>query len=342
MDKILLASPAPPPIGGITSWTVECMKHMPSFGCEPVLVNTSVTGARVGHAGKKKLLDEVKRLARIKKDVRKALRDRSITTMHYNASCFTMGLIRDYVLLHPFFRRVSVVYHCHCNLETNVNNKVALYFFKEIVKKAKATLVLNQPSYELARKFTDKAIIVPNFINQLYVQEAHVQQKLQNIVFVGRVSRLKGVLEILEAAKQLEQVTFHIVGPDDGQLLEGRVSGSVVYHGPKSHDGVIELMKGMDALLLPTYSEGFPLVVLEAMACGLPVIATPVGSIPDMIGDKGGVFVTVKDSHSIVSAVHAMEDAGVRQQMADYNIEKVRNEYLCKQVFEKLIDIYRG
>jgi hypothetical protein len=85
MKKVLLVSPAPPPIGGITSWTVEYMLQMPSLGCTPILINTTVTGKRLENNKKVNFFDEFIRLRTIKKNIKQALHDQEIKVLHYNA-----------------------------------------------------------------------------------------------------------------------------------------------------------------------------------------------------------------------------------------------------------------
>lgn len=340
MMKVLLVSPAPPPIGGITSWTVEYMNQMPGLGCKPILVNTSVTGKRIQNNAKVNFFDELARLRSIRKNIEIALQDSEIGVLHYNASCFTFGLVRDYLVLRPFFKKACVVYHCHCNLETNVNNWISRCFFSMIVKCSACVLTLNKNSFQFAQQYTENAGIVPNFINHLYVNNVKVRSKLKDIAFVGRVCAAKGIQELIEAAKTMKNVNFHIIGPDDSHMLDSLSEPNIILHGAQPHDRVIELLKTMDAMLLPSYTEGFPIAIMEGMACGLPTIATMVGSIPDMIEDKGGILIPVKDSNAIVEAVQQIQDVNTRQAMAEYNLNKVKNEYLSKCVLKNFLSIY--
>ncbi len=340
MKKILLVSPLPPPIGGITSWTVEYMNKMPEIGCEPIIVNTSVTGKRLENNANISYFDEFKKLLFTRRAIKKALADNEIKALHYNASCFTFGLIRDFAVLWGFFKKANIVYHCHCNLETNVNNAIAKLFFSRICKKVKCVLALNKNSLNFAKSFTKNASIIPNFISQTYVSYPKANSELKNIVFVGRVCKEKGINELLEAAKELKNINFHIVGPDDDKLLENVNDENIFIHGAQDHQNVIDFLKASDALLLPSYTEGFPLVVMEAMACGLPIIATDVGSISDMIGNEGGELTLVKSSSDIIEAVKNLSSQSVRQAMAEYNLKKVENEYLTASVLRKLDNIY--
>ena len=339
--KIILISPLPPPIGGITSWTEEYITEMRKNGLSPVLVNTSIVGKRLYNNKKVNFIDEISRINKIRSQLKKNRTIREKCIFHYNASCFTFGLIRDYILLYPYFKKKAVVYHCHCNLKTNVSNKVAQYFFGKICRKSKVVLTLNKNSMEFARRYTKKVELVPNFISDTFVKKKVINKELKNIVFVGRIAYQKGINEILETAKSLNDLIFHLIGPDDNKILEHCSLKNVKIYGAKSHDEVIMFMKKMDALILPSYSEGFPLVVLEAMACGLPILATGVGSVPDMIEDKGGVLIDLENRKSIISAINYIRPQRIRENMSEFNIEKVQNKYVADSVIRMLCAIYK-
>ena len=340
VNKLLLVSPLPPPIGGISSWTVEVMNQLPDLGCEVRLVNSGIIGDRALNGKKVSITDEIKRALTIKKNIKSILKKEKASVIHYNASCFTMGLIRDFFILFSFARKAGIVYHCHCNLDTNVNNSFAKFFFKRICRISKRILALNENSLNFARRYTDNVLIIPNFIDKVYLDEANVREELKNIAFIGRVTEEKGIFELIEASKKLPEISFHIIGPDENDILSQYNAENIIYEGAMSHEKVLERLKEMDALVLPSYSEGFPLVVLEAMACALPIISTPVGSVPDMIGNEGGVLVELKSGDAIAEAVEKIRDKEIRLNMASYNLEKVKKEYLSKTVLNRLLEIY--
>ena len=100
-------------------------------------------------------------------------------------------------------------------------------------------------------------------------------------------------------------------------------------------------MRDMDALILPSYSEGFPLVILEAIAVGLPAIATDVGSVKEMIEDKGGVLIRPRQAGDIVEAIKSVYPIEVRTKMSKFNTWKVKECYTCSCVLNKLVEIYK-
>lgn len=105
--------------------------------------------------------------------------------------------------------------------------------------------------------------------------------------------------------------TLDVVG--DGSALNGLkrlaeelgLSGRVGFHGKLDHAGVIQLMQEADLFCYPTASEGFPKVVVEALACGLPVITTRVSALPKLIAGGGGLLLEEAGVEAIAKAIEA-------------------------------------
>lgn len=110
------------------------------------------------------------------------------------------------------------------------------------------------------------------------------------VLFVGRLSPEKGVETILEIARVLPQVAFRIVGtgPDEAGLhAVGHTLPNVTFVGFREGEALREEYRGAMALLLPSrVHEVFPLVALEAMAYGVPVVASAVGGVPEVVQDR--------------------------------------------------------
>lgn len=335
--KILVASPLPPPVGGIASWTKDIIEYFDNNNVDYYVINTAITGRRATEVGKRFLLDELLRAVKSRRQIKKALKSDKFDVLHYSASCSMVGLIRDFFLLRGL--RVPIVYHCHCNLDYVINNKVSETFFKMICKIASFVIALNTPSLKVAQRYTSKCAYVPNFISQIYDEKKVISEEIKTAAFVGRLTKPKGIYELLEAADILEDIEFLLIGPNDGNI-EFPDKPNVKLPGRKSHEEVVEYLKKADVLLFPSYTEGFPLTVLEAMSCGLPVIATGVGAIPDMIGDTGGIIIDSPDATLLIDAIKALGDKNLRAEMSKNNIRKVKECYLRDSVLKQILDIY--
>jgi glycosyltransferase involved in cell wall biosynthesis len=117
-------------------------------------------------------------------------------------------------------------------------------------------------------------------------------------VYVGRLIESKGVLDLIDAFSAVDsrmpgaaRLVLVGSGPLEGRIRERivarRLMGEVIISGHLSHDGALEAIADADALVLPSYGEGSPLAVTEALAMGTPVIGTTVGAIPELVGEQG-------------------------------------------------------
>lgn len=124
------------------------------------------------------------------------------------------------------------------------------------------------------------------------------------VLFVGRLVALKGLHELLEATTQLTSSIprLHLVLVGEGpmeQALRRRLAAlpglQSTLAGPQPPERVAQWMAASDVVTLPSHSEGHPNVLVEAMACGRPVVATRVGGIPEVIDASTGILVPPRD-----------------------------------------------
>lgn len=138
-----------------------------------------------------------------------------------------------------------------------------------------------------------------------------------NLVFVGRLSAGKNTIDAIRALPRIQahypNTVLHIVGDGaERQRLERAASAlesaeSVVFHGNVEHDAVLRILQTCDIFVFPTQTkEGFPKAVLEAMACGLPVVATAVSVIPHLLGEERGIALQEISDRSVADAVLAL------------------------------------
>jgi len=132
-------------------------------------------------------------------------------------------------------------------------------------------------------------------------------------MFLGNHTPNKGLPVLLEAFRAIERPFRLVIGGDrrqgidyEGAVRAARPGQQVVVTGRLSDGEVSALMYLSDLFVFPTLADTFPLVVLEAMAHGLPVLATAVGGIPYMLGDDCGALVAPGDPGAIAAAVERL------------------------------------
>ena len=168
------------------------------------------------------------------------------------------------------------------------------------------------------------------------------------LVYIGRVAREKGLYETLQGLR-----LAHELGVDARLVIAGTgaeeprlrryaqalgIGARVCFVGPVFGNDKVKLLSGADVMVLPSYSEGLPYALLESMAAGVPVIATPVGAIPDVVSDGiHGFLVPPRDGKAIAESLAIlagdrdklswMSRACRRRVRAAFSIERLAQEF---------------
>jgi glycosyltransferase involved in cell wall biosynthesis len=157
--------------------------------------------------------------------------------------------------------------------------------------------------------------------------ELNVDPRAEVVVFIGRLVPLKGLRELFEAAATLSasRSRLHIVcigeGPMDQDLrhrasqqdLKGRVTFAV---GANPHE-IARWLAASNVFCLPSHSEGCPNVVIEALSCGVPVVASNVGGIPELLNLQCGILVPPGDAQQLARGLsRALDHSWNREEIA--------------------------
>ncbi len=175
------------------------------------------------------------------------------------------------------------------------------------------------------------------------------------ILFVGYLTKAKGALDLLQAvpivAAAQPNVTFQLMGskidveqnityvdnPESNEAVLQRLLSrkEVMDHlellGVQAGEKKVDTFVNADIFVLPSYSEAFPTVVLEAMAAGLPVIATPVGALPEVFDNGAILFVEPGNVSQLAEAVlRLINDSNFRRQIAASGRQIVQERFDLK------------
>jgi teichuronic acid biosynthesis glycosyltransferase TuaC len=138
------------------------------------------------------------------------------------------------------------------------------------------------------------------------------------VVYIGRMDVRKGLRELVEASAKVHarrpNLQVYLVGegadrPQVRSAIEAQGAGAYIHDLPACPpDEVAVWMAAADLVTLPSYMEGCPNVVLEALACGRPVVATTVGGIPEIMSNQCGRLVPPRDAAALAEALNAVLD----------------------------------
>jgi len=192
--------------------------------------------------------------------------------------------------------------------------------------------------------------VIPNGVDTAAFRPGQAPEKPE-VVFVGRLVPNKGPVTLVRAAARVNrrypEARFTLVG--DGpqrQRLEREaahlgVAGTVRFTGVR--DDVPEILRQATIFVRPSTLEGLPLTVLEAMACALPVIATPVGGTPEIVhhGEQG-LLVPVADETALATAIlKLLDDPAAAVEMGRRGRETVVHGYGWENVVARTEEVYR-
>lgn len=207
----------------------------------------------------------------------------------------------------------------------------------------------------------NNVIVVPNGVDTEKFKPAGKEnaRKLLNlpldkniILFVGALRSIKGVDYLIEAAKNFvdSNTELYLVGRDDGlkkslkkMAQDFKITDFIKFIGPVNHEDIPLWVSASDILVLPSLSEGRPNVVLEAFACEVPVVATDVGGIPELIiNGETGYLVPAKNPLELSEKVNKLlGDENQREKMGKCGRKSIIQRGLTWEAHaKKTVDIY--
>jgi glycosyltransferase involved in cell wall biosynthesis len=255
--------------------------------------------------------------------------------VHYCVSCSSTGLVRDVVFVALLrLRGRVVVAHVHGPELSQPRLPPLLEVGLRLIGALTHERVAVSPA--AARRMAAARVSSQVIVNPIRVVggawPTAAPAPTTRLLFVGTYGRRKGVFELVEAVASVRargfDVSLEIVGQpespaDDARLRELVASrdlgDAITFAGIRRASELGGVYSAADLLCLPSYQELLPMVLLEAMSCGVPVIATRVGGIPDLVDEgRSGLLVDPGDVDELADAISSLAgDAERRRAMSD-------------------------
>lgn len=265
-----------------------------------------------------------------------------------------LGVVRDLLVI--FFARlfkIPLVYHIRFGRIPALAESRTLEWrlIAFAMHRASAVIAIDQATHRAININLPRVAVelIPNCINFESIPEFSPGSSQGVFLFAGWVIPAKGIEELLAAWGALNPIDWRlaIVGPVDQIYFESLFKRfplqNVDFLGEKPHSQTISLIAGCDVFVFPSYSEGFPNAVLEAMACGKPIIASAVGAIPEMLAEGAGRLVAAKDTEGLAAAIQdLMSNEGLRLSLGQAARKKAFDNYSIQVSVDKYLKIWRG
>lgn len=219
----------------------------------------------------------------------------------------------------PFLRNIKVVIFRHST------NRAAGGIFKQIIYStilhccyAFATKIIHVSDFSRREQklFTKRAITIHNGVMDTHPERYRISERRLRLLYLGRVDESKGIKELVKAVKQFSDDQIHLSIVGDGDLrpyLEELKAKNITYYGFSSDPS--QYYNTNDVFIsLPTH-EAFGLTFIEAMNYSMPIIATAVGGIPEIVIDGENGFLISKPEEAVTAIRKLLDNNDLRQQM---------------------------
>lgn len=325
MIKVCVISPLPPPSGGIAQWTSNVINS--------AHINTDVEIIHIDSSQARNNVLSASVLAKIFRGFGVVFRViphyfrsllSGIDVTHLTTSGY-IGTVRDLavIFVSKLFLK-PVVYHIHFGRLPDLSARCGWEWLllRTCISLSSHVVVLDTHTLGCVRKsFANKGVsLIPNPIDiPAITAEADIspngyQSLLSSryVLYLGWLLPTKGIGELIRAWSQIsnEGVQLVLAGPCldvyKKELLSLVGDQSVLFLGEVSHPDAMVLLRGAMFLVLPSHTEAFPNVLLEAMALSRAVLATEVGAIPDILADNCGVIVPPKNVDDLAVALQKL------------------------------------
>jgi glycosyltransferase involved in cell wall biosynthesis len=254
--------------------------------------------------------------------------------------------------------RLPVISQFHGGQPADYANGSVLHrlLYRLLIRLSVRNLVLGSKTERWLRSVSPTAAtaIIPNFVTPRRPVATSAIATPPVILYVGWLKVRKGILDLLSATEILSSETseFRMWIAGDGELATeqeflnrvDRLRDIVSLLGWKDPSDVVRLMNASTAVVLPSHTEGLPMVILEAMAAGRAVIATNVGEIEDAISDgDDGILVAPRDATSLAEAIRRIvRNPTLAAEMGRAGLARVETMFSADKVIQDLSQIYKS
>lgn len=275
--------------------------------------------------------------------------------IHITSSA-SLGLFKDYFTLRFARKRgIKSVIHFRFGRITELSEKKNWEWkmLFNVVSLCSECIVLDRNSYNtLVHSGFNHIHVLPNplapNVVKLSDEIGTPEREPGVLLFVGRIVSAKGVYDLLDAIKDIDQFReLRFVGPVEEDIKNSMLKiskenyKSIKFVGVLGPGATFLEMKKCAIFVLPSHTEGFPNVLLEAMACSAPIISTDVGAILDILGEENGICVQPKNNVQLAAAIKKLlDDEALALKLGSNAKNSVLSRYSMDTVIGKMEDIW--
>ena len=352
-NNILLLAPCPPGLGGIATWS-KMIGDYSSEDKDNNLFFINVGSNKVNNMDRnifQRIFYGLEDLFEVKKKVKNLIANNGIDLFHMTVTG-SLSILRDRVLLNIARKNnIPVILHIRIGRVPEIKKKRSLEWalLKKNLKKASKIITIDQSTYYSLSDFGNKVTNITNPIDvnkYINCSKAHLQNGC--ITYVGWIIKEKGIEELLDSFNRIKvgrSLSLNLVGPYNVKYLntlkEKYSFENVNVFGKQNNSDTLKIVADSELFVLPSYTEGCPNSVLEAMLCKTPIIASNVGAIPELLDGECGLIVNAQDKDDLLEKMtYLLNDVGLQNRLIENAYKKATTDFSLPCIYEKYKKIW--
>ncbi len=273
--------------------------------------------------------------------------------MHLHVS---QAFSAEIVFLISKLRKIPYIAHIHMDVDQSgpfgfLLKPYKRFFLKPILHHASKIICLSELQKDIiSAKYglkKEKITVLPNGVSKaFFIKRTLKRNNVLTLLFVGRFARQKNVPRLINAINLMhEKVMVRIIGDgEDRNKIESLIKNyklkNVLLLGKKTGEALVNEYKNADIFVLTSNKEGVPLVLLEAMAAGLPIVASNISGVNEILGDAGIVINNLVPNEFAKTIDNLILNKKLREELS-MRAQKKAGNYNWDTIVTKLEKIYQ-
>ncbi len=362
--RVLVAGHLPPPAGGVATYYQSLLNSSLPQKVDLAFVQTSSQKRALSETGKFSFFNLTSAFSDWARFTRAVIKHRPQVT--HIATAFGLSFVKHSVcVLIARLLGSRVLLHPHCGFTALYTNRSRWWqwYFRRVIRHTDGVITLSTEWDQLRSVIPGcKVYFLPNALDlRPYQSIGQARRQVSakpgevRVLYLGYLGKEKGSFDLLEAAKQTCSrklpLAFDLYGEDleqgeveqlKQQINQTGLAGVVNLHPFADAPTKVEAFCNADIFIYPSYHEGMPMAVIEAMACGLPVIASKVGGLPDLVEDGlNGLLVEPAHPGQLADALQTLSlDYGLRYTMQQNSFRRAFEQFDMETLVPRLVRIY--
>lgn len=291
--------------------------------------------------------------------------NKDIIIVKLNPSLIPIPIFRDsiFLLIAKIFQKKTIIFFRGWSREFEhklIANPIYSKFILKLFKSSDSVLVLAEKfkNFLIQQGFMDDKISITR---TMYLQKNILPKKLDyddslKFIYVGRISLMKGINDLVDAVKLLKQngikirvdLFGHYADKEIRKIVNSKINNYSLENEIKINDFITgsekyKKLSESDVFLFPTYNEGCPNSIIEALASGLFIISTPVGALDEIVlNNINGKIVPIKSPESIAETMKwCVNNKDEVRRLGKLNARYASNNFEQKVILKQILDIYK-